>query len=266
LKKWQKSFLAKKPDRDELRDIVDTNAVRRHLYNNVLDAFNNIGDLSNVRHTMSLHDVHYADPEDFDLRTQKQAILGGKTLQRRVRGTWRLRDAVTGGPLGEKLVTLGQVPYITPRGTFVVNGTDYTLANQPRLRSGIFARVKANGELESHVNILPGQGLSHHYLLDPSTSVFHVKLAQSKVPLMPLLRAMGVKDSELREAWGDELTAANMQANSSQAVAKLYNKLIRKRDPNLTDETRTQAVVNAFQAMKLDPEVTGRTLGAPHTN
>jgi DNA-directed RNA polymerase subunit beta len=243
------------------RNVTDTSATRKLLYDNVLGAINSIGPLQNARHTLTIHDADYADPEDFSIAQEKDALLSGKTLSRRIRGVWRLTDNATGETLDEKPATLAAVPYLTPRGTFIVNGTDYVLSHQPRLRPGVYARIKDNLATESHVNVLAGQGLSHRYLLDPETNLFRINVGQAKIPLMPLLKAMGVPERQMREAWGDQITNANLQANEAGAINKLYTKLVRREQEPPTG-TRAEAVANAMRAMKLDPDVTQRTLGA----
>ena len=76
---------------------------------------------------------------------------------------------------------------------------------------------------------------------------------------------MGAKDSQLRDAWGNDLTAVNMQKANPADLTKLYERLVRggkDEDP----AARTKAIVNAFNKMELDPTVTQRTLGTSFKN
>lgn len=258
-----------KPERSkkplQLRDITDVNATRKNIYDNVLEAVNSIGPLQNIRHTLQISNAHYVDPEDFDLARQKEAILTGKTPHRRIRGTWTLTDNETGQRLDKKDATIAAVPFYTNRGTFILNGTEYTLSNQMRLRPGIFVRQKENLELEAHVNPTQGApGISHRYFLDPETGVFKINIGQAKLPLMPVLKALGVTEKELRNAWGDELVGANLQGADGKTINKLYARLVRKPDANATEETKAKAIADFLFGMKLDPEVTQQTLGRPH--
>jgi len=252
------------PAPPRLRDIADVNETRKAIYDNVFDAVNNIGPLANSRHTLTVSDLQYVDPEDHSLQKQKEAILSGKSLYRRLRGTWRLTDNETGKLLDQKTATLAQVPFLSNRGTFIQSGTEYTLSSQMRLRPGIFVRIKENAELEGHVNAMPGGGLSHRYTLDPETGVFKINIGQAKLPLYPVLKAVGLTERELRKAWGNEITAANLQTDNAKVLDKLYARLARRGSPE-TDETgRAKAVVDLLLSMKLDPEVTKRTLGKPY--
>lgn len=247
----------------ELRAFGDPSATRRLIYDNVLKAAQGFQPLANQRYTLALQDVHYADPDEDSIARRKRAILTGDTLGRRLRGTWVLQDNATGQPVAKKKTLLATIPHMTSGGTFVLRGNEYTMANQLRLRPGVFTRVKENGELEAHVNVLPGKGVSHRLFLDPTSGVFRIQLGQAQIPLLPVLRAMGVTDSQLREAWGNDLTAVNMEKNDPKAIGKLYAKLVRYGDPNVSEEQKRQAIAAAFEKMELDPDVTQQTLKFP---
>lgn len=249
----------------QFRDFGDAAAVRKAVYDNTLAAARGIRPVTNARFGLHLEDVDYEDPDDYPIAKQKAAILEGKTLARRLRGTWVLRDAA-GAELDRKRSTLASVPHMTDRGTFVLNGSEYTLSHQMRLRPGVFTRVKDNGELEAHANVLPGKGVSHRYSLEPQTGVFKMTLNQSSVPLLPVLRAYGLTDRQLRDAWGDELFAANLAKDDPRVVDKLYRKLVKKADPDAPAADKAAALRAAFEKMGFDPEVNRRTLGGDHAN
>ncbi len=247
------------------RDFGDSTAVRKAIYSRTLAAARNIKPVTNARYSLALEDVDYEDPEDHPIAKQKHAILNGENLSRRLRGTWVLKDAA-GNLIEKKRSTLAQVPYLTPRGTFIMGGSEYTLAHQMRLRPGVYTRIKENGELESHANVLPGKGMSHRYGLEPETGVFKLHIGQASMPLLPVLRAFGMTDSQLRSAWGDELFTRNAAKSDPRVVDKLFQRLVRKADPEASAEDKARAVREALEKMQFDPEVNKHTLGAPHKN
>ena len=247
----------------KLRSFDDAPATRGLIYQNVLHAAKNIEPLTNQRHTLALTDVDFNDPEEYSIADQKHAILSGKTLTRRLKGTWTLSDNVTGKVLDQKAQTIARVPFLTNRGTFVHRGNEYVLINQMRLKPGIFTRQKDNGEIEAHVNVMPGKGVGHRQYLDPAKGVFYMKMGQARLPLLPLLRAMGATDARLKEAWGDQLLAANYKHDDPSVVKKLIAKLVDKAGQALDEGGQQQALIKAIESMELDPEVTRRTLGQP---
>jgi len=234
--------------------------MRKLVYQNALTAAQGLKPYTNARHSFALSNVDYADEGEYSLADQKKALLAGDSLYRRLRGTWTLSD-LDGKVLDQKRQTIAHVPYVTPRGTMIHNGNAYVIVNQQRLQPGMYTRIKDNGELETHANILPGDGVAHRYFLDPEKGIFYTRLKQAKIPLLPLLRAMGASDAKLREAWGPELLAANMQNESPAALRKYYDRLLRAQDKELPENEQKARLVEILSAMKINPKVTKRTLG-----
>jgi DNA-directed RNA polymerase subunit beta len=250
----------------EMREFGDAQNTRKFIYDNALDAARNIQPLEDDKHILKLSDVDWTDPEHFSRKKRKQAVLTGDSVSRRMHGTWELIDKASGETIEKRKQVVARVPYLSSMGTFVHRGNEYTINNQQRLLPGVFARVKDNGELESHFNVLPGKGVSHRYFLDPEKGVFKLRVGQSETPLMPLIKAMGANDREIRDAWGDALWQSNMGKNDYGALNKLKQKFLRKGELGEGEGETTKRLVNYFNNMELDPEVTKRTLDHPHTN
>jgi DNA-directed RNA polymerase subunit beta len=246
------------------RRFDDALGTRKRIYANILKEAAALPPVVNKKHTLRISNPAFEDPEDFSLKDQKDAILTGKTLSRRLRADLHLADNATGELLDKKRITLAQVPHMTQRGTFILNGVEHSLANQLRMRPGVYARFKENGEIESHVNVAVGKGPSHRIFLEPDTGIFKINLGQSKIPLLPALRALGVTDQEARRVWGSDIFNANNQKTEAQALTKLYRKLTRQPDPAADEETKRKTIAEAFQKMEVDPEITQRTLGHPY--
>ena len=251
--------------KEERREIGDIDATRRNIYSRVQESAQRLDPVSNVNYTLSLKDVHYQDPDTLSLKDQKAAVLGGHTRGRRLRGTWELSDNITGEVVDKKKSVLMTVPHLTQRGTYIHRGSEYTLRNQQRLRPGVFTRIKDNGEIEAHANVMPGKGLSHRYYLNPENGVFYLRAGQAKIPLMPLVKTMGATPKQLKEAWGDKIYAANFPQDEASSHTKLQEKFLSPRDLEKHDNNARKALVDKFRNMTLDPEVTSRTLGKPYT-
>jgi len=244
-----------------LRAFGDVDATRKAIYDSVFEAASKMEPTKNQKHTLRLTGVQWQDPDKFTIRQRKEALLRGETLGRRLKGTWELLDNATNQVIDRREQTVLRVPHLTGGGTFVHNGSDYALGNQQRLRSGIFARVKDNGEYESHVNVLEG-GPSHKIQLNPEKGVFYVNIGQANIPLLPLLQTLGASEKDLRAAWGDDLYARNYQKADGTAMAKIVAKFLKK--PPVDGTSTADALRQTFENMRLDPEVTKRTLGQPY--
>ena len=249
----------------EMRDFTDIDATRSSIYDSVLKAAKEMPEFSNNKYKLKLVDVSYLDSDKPTIAERKKAILRSQTLDRRLQGVWQLRDQAD-NIVDEKRVTMARIPKLTNGGTFVLNGVEYTLANQARLRPGIFTREKQNGEIESHVNVMPGKGVSHRYMLDPAKGVFKLTLGQASIPLFPVLKALGATESQIRNTWGNELYEQNAKQNDPQAVDKLMQRVLKRGDMTLDSEGRTAKLRELFNKMELDDVVTARTLGRPYKN
>ena len=247
-----------------MRQFGDVGEIRKLTFDRILHAVQTLPPVTNQTHTLRVVNPHYAGPEKYSIAQEKQAILSGRDLSRPLKGTWELVDNATGAVVDKKDGVLANVPYFTQRGTFVIGGNNYSLAHQMRLRSGVYTRQKANGELEAHVNVLPGKGHSHRIFLDPETGVFRLQVGQARIPLVTALRAMGVSPTTIRAQWG-ELAAPNLMKDDANNLTKLYNHFARRPDAAAPAETKQQAIAQALQEMELDPEVTQRTLGQAFT-
>jgi DNA-directed RNA polymerase beta subunit/DNA-directed RNA polymerase beta' subunit len=254
------------PEGVTVRGVGDVAAMRTQIYDSVLNAAATMPEVVGNQYTLRLADVHYAeDDPDFDATAEKQAILAGSSLGRRLRGTWQLSDNATGQLVSERKATVASVPAILRDGSFLRNGTRYVMGYQQRLKPGAYARYKKSGEPELHINAMPGTGRSHRYVLEPETGVFHVQVEHAKIPLVPLLQSLGVTREQMEEAWGKELTDKNFAKKDPKAVGKLYDRFVPKFEQTAEDrnvpERAAAKIQEAIAAVKLDPEVTENTLG-----
>lgn len=250
----------------KLRDIGDHVALRQSIYDRSLNAVKNWKPMEYAGVRLELTEPHYEGKENYSIKEQKQAILERRSLGRRLRGTWKLSDMATGKPIDQKTTTIATIPFLTQRGTFIDNGNEYAHINQSRLRAGIYSRMKENGELETFVSVKPGQGVSHRYFLDPEKGVFFANVGAAKIPLVPLLRAMGVTDRDMKEAWGPDIAARNLAADQPHLMRKYHERFLSAAHQSLPENEKTQKLIERLQSMELDPEVTGRTMPKPYQN
>lgn len=245
-----------------VRSFTDTEQVRDGIFSGILDSVKKKYPIENERYKLEIANPRYDSPKHFSLQEQKSAILSRDTLDWKLRGNWRLTDKATGKVVSEADKVIARVPYMTQRGTFIYGGNEYTVANQQRLRPGVYARLKENGELESHVNLMPGTGSSFRIQMDPKTGVFKLNVGQASMPLYPLLKALGAKDSDIHEAWG-KLAEPNMAKDDPGTLKKIYAKFADSK----TLRTVPDPIVGlrtVFDRMGLDPEVSIHNLGKPH--
>lgn len=242
------------------RTIGDVDKERDAIFHTVLEQASNLEPVSNARYTLSLSNVKYTGPQVPTKAEHKKALMSNSYLTRKLWGTWTLTDNATGKPVAQRQSVIAHVPYLTALGTFAKGGNDYTLSHQMRLRPGVYTRRQDNGELEAHVNTEGGIG--HRIYLEPKTGIFKMKFGQSNLPATDVLQALGATPDQLKAAWGEKLYNVNILKSDPKALNKLYAK-VSHNGTATSPEEKQQAIREAFEKMKLDPEVSKYTLGKP---
>ena len=253
------------PDGVTLRAFDDAKAARDGIYEGTLAAVKARFPLENRRYRLELSDVRYTGPREFTLAQQKDALLHDKNLHTPLSGHYRLVDKETNRVVDERDDVVMNVPYYTDRGTIINNGSEYTIANQLRLRPGVYTRIRRSGDVETQFNVRPGTGRGFRIRLDPATGVMNVNVGHANMPLYALLRAMGVTDRQMIASWGAETAAANQaKANTGagrQAVDKLYKAFAGYNATASDLVSKERYLADTLPKFELDPGVTARTLG-----
>lgn len=249
---------------DHLRAFDDTVKTRGMIYDGVLDAVGKRFPMEDDSIRLELHNPHYSGPQDFTLAQQKKALMSNRSLSTPIKGTWRLFDKASNQLLGEKEEVVMKVPYYSDRGTFIQGGNEYAVINQARLRAGVYTRKKKSGELESHFNVRHGSGKVFRLWMEPSTGIFRVNVGQANIPAYPFLQTLGVKDDDMKQAWGEDVFNANVNKVDKKGLAKLYAKFAGLNlDENASDDDKRMFLQQAVAKMELDEDVTATTLGMP---
>lgn len=253
------------PEPVTYHNTLDYDTTRKQMFDGTMNALKTKYPIENDKYRLSLNDLRYEGPEHFTLAEQKQALLKRKSLYRPLRGTWQLTDKTTNKPIDTFKSTVAHVPYLSPRGTYIINGSEYSVASQLRLRSGVYTRKKENGELESHFNVLKG-GPSFRVSMEPETGVFRFNVGQAKLKLYPVLKAMGKSDKDIQAAWGNELFQANIAGKDTGTLEKVWERLADARTKKEVGQNGDRDFKKLFENMELDPTVTKHTLGEAHKN
>lgn len=248
----------------KLRDPEDSDGLRKDLESSMLNAMGkyvNGFEYGGVR--LEVDNLHYADKDRFTQAEQQEALMSDRTLARRLRGNVRLIDTATNKVLDErKKFTLAKVPYLTHRGTFINNGSEFAAVAQSRLLPGVYARKRDNGELESHINTRPGTGPAMRVTFEPSTAQYRLKIGGSDLHAYSVFRALGVTDEELERRWGPAVLEVNRSKFNADALGKVYAKAVPKwqRDETLAPEQKVQAVLDALNNAQVAKSIIRRNL------
>ena len=123
-------------------------------------------------------------------------------------------------------VYLGNIPYMTPGGTFVINGSERIIVSQLHRSPGVFfgQSVHANGTKLYSARIIPFKGSWIEFATDINNVMYAYIDRKKKLPVTTLLRAIGFNgDKDIIDIFGlaDEIEAPeeNLKENEGRKLA-----------------------------------------------
>ena len=95
-------------------------------------------------------------------------------------------------------VYLGPIPYMTPKGTFVINGAERVIVSQLHRSPGVFfgQSVHANGTKLYSARIIPFKGSWIEFATDINNVMYAYIDRKKKLPVTTLLRAIGFENDK----------------------------------------------------------------------
>ena len=95
-------------------------------------------------------------------------------------------------------VYLGMIPYMTPRGTFVINGAERVVVSQLHRSPGVFfgSSIHANGAQLYSARIIPFKGSWIEFATDINNVMYAYIDRKKKLPVTTLFRAIGYESDK----------------------------------------------------------------------
>jgi len=111
----------------------------------------------------------------------------------------------------EQDVYMGDLPLMTDRGTFVVNGTERVIVSQMHRSPGVFfdhdkGKTHASGKFLFAARIIPYRGSWLDFEFDAKDTVFVRIDRRRKLPVTTLLYALGMKSEEILDVFYSRVT------------------------------------------------------------
>ncbi|MBQ0151152.1 MAG: DNA-directed RNA polymerase subunit beta [Bacteroidales bacterium] len=125
-------------------------------------------------------------------------------------------------------VYLGNIPYMTPAGTFVINGSERIIVSQLHRSPGVFfdQSMHANGTKLYSARIIPFKGSWIEFATDINNVMYAYIDRKKKLPVTTLLRAIGFNsDKDIIDIFG---LADEIQVNEEELKANVGRKLAAK--------------------------------------
>ncbi|MBR1799475.1 MAG: DNA-directed RNA polymerase subunit beta [Bacteroidales bacterium] len=98
----------------------------------------------------------------------------------------------------EQSVYLGMIPYMTPKGTFVINGAERVVVSQLHRSPGVFfsTQFHSNGTQLYSARIIPFKGSWMEFTTDINNVMYAYIDRKKKLPITTLLRAIGYESDK----------------------------------------------------------------------
>ena len=122
-------------------------------------------------------------------------------------------------------VYLGTIPYMTERGTFVINGSERIVVSQLHRSPGVFfgQSIHANGTKLYSARIIPFKGSWIEFATDINNVMYAYIDRKKKLPVTTLLRAIGFEgDKDILDIFG---LAREVQATKEELTKNIGSKL-----------------------------------------
>ena len=123
-------------------------------------------------------------------------------------------------------VFLGPIPYMTPNGTFIINGAERVVVSQLHRSPGVFfgSSIHSNGTSLYSARIIPFKGSWIEFATDINNVMYAYIDRKKKLPVTTLLRAIGFEnDKDILEIFNlateVKVTRASLKKHEGQKLA-----------------------------------------------
>ncbi|MBC8122141.1 MAG: DNA-directed RNA polymerase subunit beta [Gemmatimonadaceae bacterium] len=136
------------------------------------------------------------------------------------------------GEIKEQQVFIGELPLMTDRGTFIINGAERVIVNQIVRSPGVYykAELDSNGRKAFNASLIPNRGAWLKFETDANDLVW-VRIDKTrKLSAVVLLKALGLSDNEVLDAFRHpEYFRKTIEKEGNyteeEALLELYRKL-----------------------------------------
>ncbi len=148
----------------------------------------------------------FGEPAFDERECQQWGLTYSRPLNARLRLAVYDKDEGTGSKtvrdVKEQEVYLGEIPWQTERGTFIVNGTERVIVSQLTRSPGVFfshdrGQTHSSGKLLYNARVIPYRGSWLDFEFDPKDHLYARIDRRRKLPATVLLRALGFSDEEM---------------------------------------------------------------------
>lgn len=161
----------------------------------ILSEISPIDDYTGGKLSISFKEYHFEDPK----MTEAEARENNVSYEAPLKATLELTNKVT-GEIKSQEIYLGDYPWMTTRGTFIINGAERVVVSQLIRSAGVFFTATQTGGTNLYgAKVIPGRGAWLEFETAASGALFVKIDRKRKMPVTTLLRAFGITETQMRE-------------------------------------------------------------------
>ena len=156
-----------------------------------------IDDYTGTKLSLSFKGYHFEGPK----LSEAEARENNVSYEAPLKATAELTNKVT-GEVKESEIYLGDYPWMTERGTFVINGAERVVVSQLIRSAGVFFTADSHGTHNTYgAKVIPGRGAWLEFETATSGALFVKIDRKRKIPVTTLLRALGLTEAQMKDAF-----------------------------------------------------------------
>ena len=230
----------------------------------IFSEINPIDDYTGQKLALRFGSYHFDEPKTTDQFAKENNL----TFEAPLHATVELTNKVT-GEVREQEIYLGDYPWMTERGTFIINGTERVVVSQLIRSAGVFFTADTvAGRNYYGAKMIPGRGAWLEFETATNGTIYVKIDRRRKLPVTTLLRALGhPKTSEIRELFADidtgetsyiqETLEKDTARGANEALIEVYRRL-RPGDLATVDNARQMIERMFFDFKRFDYSRVGR--------
>ncbi|MGM0470775.1 MAG: DNA-directed RNA polymerase subunit beta [Bacillota bacterium] len=223
------------------------------LDNGLLEMFDEISPIQDFSENLVLEFLDYSlgEPKYDEIESKNRDVTYSAPLEVKV----RLINQET-GEVKEQEVFMGDLPLMTDKGTFIINGAERVIVNQLIRSAGVYfgAERTQDGRQLYDGKIIPNRGAWIEFEYDKKR-IIAVRVDRArKMPSTVLFRALGYgTNAELIDLFGDheivhDTIDRDNTENREEALIELYKKLRPGEPPTI------ESAENLIESLFFDPK------------
>lgn len=198
----ERQFFTKKKEVINLPNLVDHQNKSFQWFveeglGEILTEISPIDDYTGTKLSIRFKDYHFEEPK----MTEAEARENNISYDAPLKAVAELTNKVT-GEVKEQEIYLGDYPWMTSRGTFVINGAERVVVSQLIRSAGVFYTAEKSGGTNYYgCKVIPGRGAWLEFETSASGAIFVKIDRKRKIPVTTLLRAFGMTEAQMRDAF-----------------------------------------------------------------